>query len=624
MNTTTSIGPRGCRNATLWGVLLLCLSGPACFRTPDTSKIPCLLPANCPSGYHCAKNQATNQGICAPGLAPIDGSSADLFPSPGIDGSLGPDTNDARATSFDGTSAAIDANLGGAGGAGGSTGDATSGGSGGSMTPDAPSATGGTTSNTDAPSGTGGTTSTPDAPSGPDAPATLPIGSKCTTDGQCTTGSCVDAHCCDSKCDGTCESCATGTCSFTSTPRKACGGSGKCAGICDKSNTKACTFDSTTVCALQSCSGGVRTNKSICDGQGNCPTQTTINCSTNQCTADGSDCATCTDEPTTTTCVGGHCGTTVNNCGHTVQCSTTCSGTGQTCGGGGAAGMCGCTSVSTSQTCGTSNCGTLTDNCGKQVSCGTCSGSTCVSGTCCTPNCTNKCGVSDGCGGTCPSTCPSPQVCASGACCTPTGCGSRVCGSVSNGCGGTATCGNCPSGQSCSSSGSCACALGAPACGGCLGWDFESGVGSWQIYDSSGNGIFPPLGTARIAPPGGGSQSLAMSVSLDGNSIVQATVISQLCSNSSGLDVLGYTLTAQVYFAGSDFPNSNIFWFGTSGGVMQSGGNLYPGGSTMTANRWYPLSATFAQSLIIDGLRIVLATNSPWNGTIYLDSIALQ
>jgi hypothetical protein len=66
MNTTI-VKHTGCRSVTLWAALLLCLSVPACFRAPDTSKIPCVGLSNCPIGYHCAKNQGANQGICPQG-----------------------------------------------------------------------------------------------------------------------------------------------------------------------------------------------------------------------------------------------------------------------------------------------------------------------------------------------------------------------------------------------------------------------------------------------------------------------------------------------------------------------------------------------------------------------------
>ena len=125
-----------CPSATLWGALLLCLAASACFRSPDTSKIPCLVLANCPIGFHCAKVQGATQGTCAPGLVNADGSSADLTLSPGLDGKGGGLSDVSPTSGAGGTSA----NLGGAGGMGGSTGGPTAGGSGGSEISDGPSA----------------------------------------------------------------------------------------------------------------------------------------------------------------------------------------------------------------------------------------------------------------------------------------------------------------------------------------------------------------------------------------------------------------------------------------------------------------------------------------------------
>ena len=462
----------------LWISVLACLPAVACFRSLDPKKLTCTSGStnSCPTGYYCSA-----EGKCTEGAGATGGSAA---------GSSGTDAStDAPVSSPDG------------GGTAGATGD------------DGGAGTGGVAGI----SGTGGAAGAGSADNG----------TKCSAGTDCKSGECWDGVCCDLKCDGNCETCATGSCLFTTTPRKACAGSGKCAGVCDKGNQKECTFDKTTVCAAQSCVAGERSEKSICDGKGNCPTQVKTTCDPKQCAADGTDCVTCTDETSATTCAGGRCGPTVNNCGHTVQCPPSCSGTGETCGGGGKAGFCGCTSATSAQTCGTSNCGTKLDNCGKTVSCGTCTGyNTCGGGgqanmcgctpntsacngracgtavnncgttiTCgiyaggcqtayqcntstgqctCTPNCTNKCGgVTDGCAGFCTGSCGSGQTCNNGTCCTPTAqataCGSRVCGTVSDGCGGTWPCGgSCPTGQSCDSSGNCAGCISAAT------WGFES------------------------------------------------------------------------------------------------------------------------------------------------------
>jgi hypothetical protein len=83
----------------------------------------------------------------------------------------------------------------------------------------------------------------------------------------------------------------------------------------------------------------------------------------------------------------------------------------------------------------------------------------------CTPDCTGKVCGSDGCSGSC-GDCPSGQSCdSSGQCvdstCTPD-CTGKVCGS--DGCSGS--CGDCPSGQSCDSSGQCVDSTCTPDCTG--------------------------------------------------------------------------------------------------------------------------------------------------------------
>lgn len=134
--------------------------------------------------------------------------------------------------------------------------------------------------------------------------------------------------------------------------------------------------------------------------------------------------------PTDCATRGDNCGTIPDGCGGTLNCGS-CSGY-QTCGGGGAANVCGCTP--TTCTAQGKNCGSIANGCGGTLSCGSCSGyQTCGGGgtanVCgCTPtnHCGGACGVyaSDGCGGSvycgacacAPKTCPrryvwDPDVC---------------------------------------------------------------------------------------------------------------------------------------------------------------------------------------------------------------------
>jgi len=346
---------------------------------------------------------------------------------------------------------------------------------------------------------------------------TLDNGAKCSSAGQCTSGNCVDGVCCDGKCDGTCESCSTGTCSFTSTPRTSCTGTGKCAGYCDKANTKTCTYPgSSTTCSDQSCSGGVRTNPSLCDGKGVCPTATTTNCDTKLCS--GSDCSgSCTStscgagmycagttcasvknqgdscsadaECLTNHCVDGYCcesacagacticsatrGKCTNTtnarvgkaCGSTGQCTSSCTGSSPDC-------------SYTSTSCGSATC--LTSTTLQQP--GTCnSQGTCVQSTQSCTACVNKacadCQPNDKkCGTTQPQKCDSSghwvndTVCGTGYTCSGAGVCScnpdctNKCGGAGNGCGGTCS-GSCGSGQACNAGTCCTPATQAAACG---------------------------------------------------------------------------------------------------------------------------------------------------------------
>jgi hypothetical protein len=692
-----------CPSVTAWAALMLLLAAPGCFRSPDTSKIPCLSLANCPSGFHCAKDQGAVQGMCVPGLVNADGSVAD-----GKGGGLG----DGLSTSGAGGTSA---NLGGAGGTGGSAGGAGGVGSGGSAISDGPIAS-------------GGTPSTPDAPLLNDASMALPNGSVCTTDGECSNGSCVDGHCCDGKCDGNCETCVTGTCSFTSTPRKSCGGSGTCAGICAKSNTKACTFDTTAVCASQSCSGGVRTNKSLCDVLGNCPAQTKTTCDSNLCTTDGSDCSgscvgvscgtgkycagsTCAPlksqgdacssdtECSTSHCVDGYCcesactgactscAVTHGKCTNTTSLRTgkSCSGTAPcnaTCNGSSPD----CVPASVSTPCGSASClsPTLLQLVGTCTSQGTCSQSTqpctsCVAGACadCTPGVDRRCSAGspqkcdtsghwvndtpcgtgqicsgagscgcpaanpNACGssctnfstdnsncGSCGKTCSPPNTCGGngvpGVCgCKATAsCGSRVCGSVSDACVGTINCGTCSNaGQTCNSSGSCVCALGVAACNSCLGWGFESGVGSWQAVPGAYNAIYGSVTTATLHPTDGGAASLVFYANIDPAGNNSANITSPLCPSGNTVSVNGNRLSFEI-MVDTTIAGVNILWMGMSGGSRQTGGTLGSGSDTLVAGTWYPLYTDVLSGTVpLDTLQIMILGTSYWSGNIYIDNI---
>ncbi len=121
-------------------------------------------------------------------------------------------------------------------------------------------------------------------------------------------------------------------------------------------------------------------------------------------------------------------------------------------------------------------------------------GSSCTPTTCGTAVCGSK---SDGCGGTLScGTCASGQTCNSSnqcvASCSPATCSSlgKNCGSVSDGCGGTLSCGTCGSGETCSAN---VCTTTA-SCSGSSG----SGTISWEKWANQGSGtsiLASPTGT---------------------------------------------------------------------------------------------------------------------------------
>jgi hypothetical protein len=126
----------------------------------------------------------------------------------------------------------------------------------------------------------------------------------------------------------------------------------------------------------------------------------------------GSQCCSgnCTPAPgkTSVAASGAICGTIPNGCGGPDLDCGTCAAP-QTCGGGGAANVCGCTPDSVATTC-AGTCGPQTNNCGQGVDCGPC----------CTPTTCEAAGVScgtisDNCGGTL-NCCGSGRECVHGAC----------------------------------------------------------------------------------------------------------------------------------------------------------------------------------------------------------------
>ncbi|MFI5297768.1 MAG: hypothetical protein ACHREM_06675 [Polyangiales bacterium] len=144
-------------------------------------------------------------------------------------------------------------------------------------------------------------------------------GATCTLAVQCGSGFCVDGYCCDSACTGQCQACNVagliGVCSPVTgmpvSPRKVCISDGTlCGGACDGTATTACTYPgATATCRAPTCTGGILTEPTGCNGLGQCPTATPANCGPYACegTTCKSSCMSDTDCNSAYLCSSGVC-----------------------------------------------------------------------------------------------------------------------------------------------------------------------------------------------------------------------------------------------------------------------------------------------------------------------------
>ena len=234
------------------------------------------------------------------------------------------------------------------------------------------------------------------------------------------------------------------------------------------------------------CQGGLRCVPTLnnCGQQVVCPDQ----CVSPQICGGGTTPGACGCTPVTraAACAGKNCGTVPDGCGGVHSCwpvgQTSCPGVGETCGGGNVPNVCGCTAQCAGRECGPNGCGGTCGACGGSDSCtdGVC-GPTCKD--VCQPN--NECGTQDNCGtrpdldcgrpeplADCPPAGrPNDTVCdtQTNLCkCVPrTSCsGNKICDTEPDGCGGTITCGMCPSGRTCAADQlTCECPTMTDACG---------------------------------------------------------------------------------------------------------------------------------------------------------------
>jgi hypothetical protein len=143
-------------------------------------------------------------------------------------------------------------------------------------------------------------------------------GLACSLNEQCSSKRCIDGVCCDGTCDGQCEACDVsghaGTCMPVSgAPRGGradCGGTGVCGGQCNGVETRACTFpDASVTCTKPSCSAGIATRSSACNGSGGCSEPMRHDCAPYRCAGDScrSSCASSSDCDAADVCKSGSC-----------------------------------------------------------------------------------------------------------------------------------------------------------------------------------------------------------------------------------------------------------------------------------------------------------------------------
>ena len=275
-----------------------CAGGYVCNGTSPTCPTTCSADADCASGSYCAANgtckaQKAQGGTCSPaaGVDCLQGQCRECTTGSCVDGVC---CNSACSGACDVCSAALGASADGtcstapAGYAGAPT-----------CSPYACSGT-----STSCPSSCAATT---DCASGAFCSAGTcqgaeTAGQACGSNGACASGFCVDGVCCDGACTGECEACdvegSAGTCTpVVGSPhgtRPACPvapANAPCqAAQCDGNTRASCTgfAGSSVTCVQASCTAGVATLPSSCDGLGNCPAPATKQCEPYVCS--GTSC----------------------------------------------------------------------------------------------------------------------------------------------------------------------------------------------------------------------------------------------------------------------------------------------------------------------------------------------
>ena len=472
-----------------------------------------------------------------------------------------------------------------------------------------------------------------DAPSA-DAPfigPTVDAAGSCSADKDCSSQNplCLGNRCAKCSRDSDCEG-RTGTlaCEVTSGLCVACTANKHCigaAGTCDTTTNQcvgcvtrndcagAClTCSSAGVCMAVKNQDDPGVCVGTCDSTGACKSKQGQSCQTvaagcaagTTCSPDGVCCNSTCDQACHS-CLGSKTGGVDGTCANETT-GTVC-GSGQYCN----AGICGngcliggtlyasgaASSTNPCQTCQPSVSPTSWSPLGNGTVCG--SGRTCSAGIC---------------------QCTTGTDCGTSGCINVSGSDSSHCGSCTN---------VCPAGQSCNS-GKCACTTGAPACGGCLAWDFEwgSSPSPWSLElppDIASVGLFngaTNIGITHSQYMSPGAASLAAPIEIGGANTLSAVVtVSLYCT----VNLSGYSGWAYVYFAGSvpltDWTNQLGVKTWNSSGMED---NFTPFFGNIPTNQWFKVSLSFSSSVPVDHMAIVLAPSGNWTGTMYVDDVVIN
>lgn len=226
-----------------------------------------------------------------------------------------------------------------------------------------------------------------------------PPGALCGGDSECGSNFCRQGICCQTDCRGSCFSCALmgsrGVCTAVPAGGQDPAGTCRADGVstCDRDGTcdgsgKCRLYASGQECAPSTCSAGTATERSTCDGKGDCVRGSERPCGGYRCNVEGTACyescvdsnqcvlnqvclddKTCGKKPN-----GGECTASTQClsgiCKHGVCCNTACDGVCKSCGVAGSRGT--CTNVVIGQPDVDGRCEAAPNTCGNN---GLCNGS---------------------------------------------------------------------------------------------------------------------------------------------------------------------------------------------------------------------------------------------------------